>query len=220
MILFNILQSLILGLLTPLTAVCVLPLYPGFLSYLANQINEKDSKHQILKLGFLVSFGVISFMIILGLIFTTFLQKSLTNVIEVVSPIAFSVLILISLFLIFNINLGNFMPSFNLKNNSKNPKLNAYFYGFFFGAIILPCNPGFIAAFFTRSLLFISPIESMLNFLAFGIGIALPLLLLSLISISSSKLIISFLIKNKRKINLFSGIIMLFISLYYLIYVF
>ena len=43
MILSNVFTSFFLGLLTPLTAVCVLPLYPAFITYLSNQVNKKGS---------------------------------------------------------------------------------------------------------------------------------------------------------------------------------
>jgi len=36
--LLNLASSFVLGLLTPLTAVCVLPLYPGFLSFLSGKL--------------------------------------------------------------------------------------------------------------------------------------------------------------------------------------
>jgi cytochrome c-type biogenesis protein len=41
----NLGTSFFLGLITPLTAVCVLPLYPGFITYLANQLSpDKTTK--------------------------------------------------------------------------------------------------------------------------------------------------------------------------------
>ena len=40
----DFLTSFVLGLLTPLTAVCVLPLYPGFLAYLSNKLSGNESK--------------------------------------------------------------------------------------------------------------------------------------------------------------------------------
>lgn len=40
--------SFILGLLTPITALCVLPLYPGFLAYLSNQISGDEPKKKLL----------------------------------------------------------------------------------------------------------------------------------------------------------------------------
>jgi len=212
--------AFVLGLLTPLTAVCVLPLYPGFLSYLANKLvgNEQNKKLLIL-FGLIVTSGVIVFMFLLGLIFTTFLQLSLTKIIGIISPIAFGILIIISILLIFDIDIGRFLPRVRTPA-AKNPLFNAFVFGFFFGAIVIPCNPLFIAALFARSLTTMGFLTNILNFLAFGIGIGTPLLVFSIISSAASKSIISFLVKHKRKINLVSGIFMLIVSLYYLIFVF
>ena len=63
-------------------------------------------------------------------------------------------------------------------------------------------------------------IVNLLNFVMFGFGMGLPLLIFALISAGKSKVIINFLTKKKRIINLIAGIIMLVISLYYLIFVF
>lgn len=215
----NITTAFVFGVLTPLTAICVLPLFPGFLSYLSNQLGEKDDKHQILKLGILVSTGVISFMMILGLVFTTILQSSLTNVIGIVSPIAFGILGLISLMLMFNIELSRFFPNFQTPT-SKNPKFSAFLFGFFFGAIIIPCNPLFIAALFSRALTITSFTSNFFSFIAFGVGISMPLLVLSALSLANSKKVTRFFIKFKKPINIISGVIMFVISMYYLFFVF
>lgn len=221
MVFANFFNSFILGLLTPLTAVCVLPLYPGFLAYLANQfsVKEKGVEKRYAMFGLIITLGVILFMFILGLIFTTLLKLSLTNVIGIVSPIAFGILFFISLFLIFNFDFSKYLPKANVPI-VKNPVLNALMYGFFFGAIVIPCNPGFIAAFFARALLFDNFIFSIGNFLFFGFGLGFPLLLFSLISANWSSAIIHFLTRNKRRINFIAGVIMLIISVYYLAFVF
>ncbi|WP_135611854.1 cytochrome c biogenesis CcdA family protein [Methanococcoides sp. AM1] len=212
--------SFTLGLLTPLTAVCVLPLYPAFLAYLSNQLSgEEKNKRLPLIFGLVISAGVILFMSLLGLIFTTLLQVSLTNVIGIISPIAFGILFIISLLLIMDYDIGKFLPRTNIAGD-RNPLITAFLYGFFFGAIVVPCNPAFIAALFAKSLTSMGFFENFLNFVAFGIGISFPLLVFSAISTAKSKSIIRFLIKYKRKINLSAGIIMLVISVYYLIFVF
>jgi len=218
----NLIQSFLFGLATPLTAVCVLPLYPAFLAYLANQFSGKDqeaNRKNYAMFGFLITLGVIIFMLLIGLIFTTILQKSLTSVIGIVSPIAFGILGIISLLLIFNFDFSRIFPQTRAPT-SKRPIWNALLYGFFFGAIVIPCSPGFITVFFARALLVDQFFSSMLNFLAFGLGLGFPLLAFSLISVSWSQKIIAFATRNKRTINILSGIVMLGISLYYLIFVF
>ena len=212
-------SSFLLGVLTPTTAVCVLPLYPGFLSFMANQLGGSEDKKNIIKLGLIVVSGVVLFMLLLGLIFTTLLQSSLTKVVEVVSPIAFIILMIISILLIFNVDFARFMPHLNAPTDpKKGPKRNAFLFGFFFGAIVLPCNPGFIAAFFATAFTVSDFAVNMANFLAFGVGIGLPLFVLSVLSVAKGRVVIDFLIKYKRWINLAAGVIMLVLSLYFLVF--
>ena len=215
----DFISSFVLGLLTPLTALCVLPLFPGFLAYLSTQMGHKDNKRLLALFGVIVTSGVITFMLLLGLIFTTLLQKSLTTVIGIVSPIAFAILLVISMFLIFNINVGKFLPQIHAPL-TKNPLASAFVFGFFFGAIVIPCNPAFIATMFAKSLLIQNTIGNLINFLMFGLGMAAPLLLFSLVSLKASASIISFLTRYGRKINLIAGLLMFAIALYYLLFVF
>jgi cytochrome c-type biogenesis protein len=212
----NIAAAFFLGLLTPLTAVCVLPLYPGFLAYLSNQAGPK---RPIALFGIAVTLGVIAFMFILGLIFTTILQASLTNVIGVVSPIAFTILLFISILLILNIDISRFIPKAKAKVGGS-PFRNSFFYGFFFGAIVIPCNPLFIAALFAGSLSATGFAANMISFLSFGVGMAFPLLVFSLVSQTKSQAVIGFMVKHKNIINRGAGILMFVISLYYIIFVF
>lgn len=216
----ELISAFFLGLLTPLTALCVLPLYPGFLAYLSKQMTgERNDKKTLILSGIFVALGVIVFMFLLGIIFTTFLQVSLTNVINIVSPIAFALLGLISILLIFNVNFGKFFPKVHAPL-TKNPLLSAFVFGFFFGAIVVPCNPAFIAALFAQALATASGVTNMFAFLAFGVGISAPLLVFSLISTKASTSIIGWLGRHQRKINLIAGILMLLIAVYYLICVF
>ncbi len=212
--------AFVLGLLTPLGAVCVLPLYPGFLVYLTSQLSgKKPGRGTIIFFGVIITSGVILFMVVLGLIFTTVLQVSLTNVISIVSPVAFGILLVISLLLIFNVDVGKLFPRADAPT-VRNPWLSAFLFGFFFGAIVVPCNPLFIAALFTRTISAMGFLENILRFLFFGIGIGFPLLVLAGLSATATDTIIDFLTRHRRVINLIAGLIMLGISLYYLIFVF
>ena len=95
-----------------------------------------------------------------------------------------------------------------------------FLFGFFFGAIVVPCNPLFISALFTRNVLIMDFAANMVSFLSLGLGIAFPLLLFSAISSARTIQVMGFLSSNKRRINLISGVAMLAISLYYLVFVF
>lgn len=208
--------SFVLGLLTPLTAVCVLPLYPGFLAYLSQQATDNTP---VSFLGVAVTAGVVAFMFGVGLVFTTVLEVSLTRVIGIVSPIAFGVLALVSVLLLLNLDVGRSIPAIE-PPTTRYPVASAFSYGFFFGAIVIPCNPAFIAVFFARSFLFSNPIANVLQFLAFGVGIGFPLLALSVVSQRWSRRILRALTSHSGLINRGSGAIMLVVSLYYLFVVF
>ena len=162
-IIANFWLSFLAGLFAPLGAVCILPLYPGFLAYLAGKLSKKSSKKTIILLGVIVTLGVMLSMFIFGLIFTTFLQASLAKAIGVVSPIAFGILAVISFLLIINVNLGKFFPQTHAPV-LKNPFLSSLLFGLFFGAIVLPCNPASLIVLFAISTSTVSFFTNFLNF--------------------------------------------------------
>lgn len=209
--------SFALGLATPLTAVCVLPLYPGFLAYLSSQADEV--RLPIGGLAGLVAVGVLSFMLLLGLVFTTALQTSLTAVIGVVSPVAFGLLGAASLFLLADVELGRFLPSVE-PPQTRHPVASAFGYGFFFGAIVVPCNPGFIAVFFARAFLFTDPAASLAHFGAFGAGIGAPLVGLAAVSDRWQGRVLGALTRRRSLVNRATGAVMLSVAVYYLVVVF
>lgn len=212
-------SAFILGLLTPLTAACVLPLYPGFLSYLAGRFDNDAGRRTYALAGAAVVGGVLTFMLLVGLLFTTLFQVSLTGVVDVISPAAFALLGLIGIGLLLDIDAERIAPNVQPPSLGT-PTRDAYGFGFFFGAIVLPCNPGFIAAFFARSLLVQNPVTNIAGFLFFGLGIGAPLLAFSLVSMQWSNTVISTLTAYRTAINRIAGTIMVIVSLYYLVVVF
>lgn len=211
-------SSFVLGVLTPTTALCVLPLYPAFLARMARLAGrERGDRRMLAWTGVVVTAGVVSFMGLLGLVFTTLLQVSLQRVIGIVSPIAFAILTVVGVLLMtgtLEIHKKIRIPEL------KNPLVASYLYGFFFGAIVVPCNPAFIVAFLARTALVTDPVASVLNFLAFGFGIGAPLIVFSLVTRSASRRFVNFLVRWERLIAFIAGAVMTAVSLYYLIVVF
>jgi len=219
-LLADLAESFVLGVLTPLGAVCVLPLYPGFLAYLSRKLDRQtSSRRTILAIALAITAGVIAFMLLLGLLFTTILQISLTRVIGVVSPIAFGILLVVSVLLLFDVDFGRLLPRPKAPT-SRNPWLSALFYGFFFGAIVVPCNPLFLAVFFTRSVSILGFGANLLRFLAFGVGIAAPLVALAALSAAALTAVIGVLTRYRSIINRLAGGVMLGVSVHYLVFVF
>lgn len=210
--------SFVLGVLTPTTAVCVIPLYPAFLARMARLAgSDRGDRRTLAWTGLVVTAGVIAFMGVLGLVFTTLLQQSLQRVIGVVSPVAFAVLAVV----------GVLMMTGALEIHRKvrlpepgNPLLAGFAYGFFFGAVVVPCNPAFIAAFLARAALLADPVSSLANFFAFGLGIGTPLIAFSLVTRSASRAMVNLLVRWERAIAFVTGAVMTGVSLYYLVAVF
>jgi cytochrome c-type biogenesis protein len=215
-LLTEVTESFALGVLTPLTAACALPLYPGFVAYLASK--GEDGVSPTL-LGASVVAGVLTFMLGVGLVFSTLLQSSLTGVVQTVSPLAFVVLGVISIGLLLDVSLFERFPSIEPPGDRR-PVVAAFAYGAFFGAIVIPCNPGFFAYYFARALLFDSPTASILNAGAFGFGIGAPLLGLAVVSEARGRQLTRAIARHRTPINRVSGGIMLGVALYYLLVVF
>jgi len=215
-----IIEMFSLGVATPLTAACVIPLYPAFIAYLANASEDGGSDRSILLLGLLVVAGVISFMLSVGVVYTFILEETLTNAVERFSPVAFGLLTLIGLVMMIDPKGFSRLPTVE-PPHSRYPTASAFGYGFFFGAIVIPCNPGIIALFFARTpILFDTHLESMLGFLSFGLGIGAPLLGLAIVSEPFGKRITRTLAQYSDPINRAVGAILVGVSVYYLNYVF
>jgi cytochrome c-type biogenesis protein len=211
--------SFLAGVFTPLGAVCVLPLYPGFIAHLAGQLPGNPSRRTILLLGCLVAVGMVGSMLLTGFVFISILQFSLSDAIRILSPIAFILLVGISIFLIAGKDPGKYVPS-NCLPEIRSPILTAFVFGFFFGILALPCNPGPIIVLFALSVNSFSFMINLVNFILFGIGMALPLIFFSVITASRSDQVIHFFTENRRIIQRIAGILMLVIALYYLGYIF
>lgn len=108
------------------------------------------------------------------------------------------------------------LPSFE-PPQIRYPSATAFGDGFFFGAIIIPCNPGTIALFFARTpVLYDTHVESMLGFLAFGLGIGAPLLAVAVVSESFGRRLTGVLARYSNPINRAVGAVLLAVSVYYL----
>lgn len=211
-------EVFLIGLATPLTAACALPLYPGFVAYLSSQGGESPVPSAAL--AALVTAGVVSFMAAVGLVFSFLLEQSLTLVVEAVSPVAFGVLAVVSVALLLDLDFTHRIPTRD-PPQSRHPVVAAFAYGFFFGAIVLPCNPSLVALFFARApVLFDTPAASFAGFLSFGVGMGTPLLAFGVVSQSTGERATRWLARRSTAVNRVTGAVMLVVSAYYLLVVF
>ncbi|WP_323676715.1 cytochrome C biogenesis protein [Halorubellus sp. PRR65] len=236
-------EAFVVGALTPLTAACALPLYPGFLSYLARSDRtdagsasgatassttataadtgtDSDAGRSSFGLGVAVVAGVVALMGTVGLVFAYLLEASLTAVVEVVSPVAFAVLFVLGVALALDHDAVDRLPGLDPPETGS-AYGSAFAYGLFFGGIVLPCNPGFIALFFARTpILFDSPLAGFAGFLTFGLGMGAPLLAFAAVSEARGRVVTRALARNASLVNRVTGVVMIAVSAYYLLVVF
>ena len=209
--------SFLAGLYTPLGAMCVLPLYPGYLAFLAGR--TKDGGSSTATLGLAVTGGVLLAMFSFGLLFISILKISTGDVLEILGPAIYLVLAIMSIAMIAGFDISRFFPMISTPVG-RTPYITAILFGAFFGLVALPCNPGSIILLFAISATTADFIANFINFVLFGVGMASPLLFLSLLSLERSRTVIRFFTTRHLLINRIAGVLMLLVSLYYLVFVF
>jgi cytochrome c-type biogenesis protein len=211
--------AFVAGLLTPLGAVCVLPLYPGYISFLAGPGDSVRGMAGRLLLGLVTAAGILASMFLFGLVVVFLFSYPLSGALSVISPVAYAILGVIGVLLVFDL-LPDLkpVPAPRLATG-KMPFIGAFLFGLFFGILILPCNAAPIVVLLAISASASDMFSNLLNFVFFGMGMALPLIALSLLSAYQGKKGTAFLVRHRRGINLATGTLMLAVALYYFIFV-
>ena len=173
------LTSLTIGLLAT-TSPCVLPLYPGYLAYIAGSSSGTANRRIAGLLGFFVLLGVLVMMLLLGGVIAL-LSISIGRALSVVVPLADLTIIALGVMLLLNINVFKQLPQIRVPVVS-HPFANAFLYGLLYGPIALPCSGPLLVSIFALSFTAQEALGRLVVFLWFGLGFGLPLLLLSLIS--------------------------------------
>ncbi len=207
--------SFLAGMYTPVGSPCVLVLFPGYISFLAGRSETSRSGLSPLILGIAVAAGVIVSMLIGGLLFIVILQNVSREARGIITAALFVILLVLSLFLIFDIDFEAYTKTIPLPRPGKSLPA-AFLLGITFGIIILPCNAASIAVLLALAASASGFFEGLGSFLCFGTGITLPLITLAGLSQVRSRQAIDFLRSNHRAIRVISGMFMLVISLWYL----
>lgn len=181
---------------------CVLPLYPGFLAYLAASAEQLQNRRGIGLLGLFVLAGVLTMMLALGLLIFA-LRQAVGRVIVFVTPLAGLLIIVLGVLLLFDRNVFARIPQIRLPA-LRSPFASAYVYGLLYGPIAFPCSGPFLVTAFALSVDSAVP-----DFLAFGLGFGVPLLALSLLARTQQRRITQLLTRHSRAFNLIAGVILI-----------
>jgi cytochrome c-type biogenesis protein len=159
---------------------CVLPLYPGFLAYLAGNRGVLEQRRTARWLGVLTLTGVLTSMLVIGLLLALF-QVALGRALGVLLPLIYGVVIVMGVLLLLHLNPFARMPALRSPRLG-HPALSAYLYGLLYGPMTLPCSGPLVIGVFAASADTASAFNGVLFTLMFGLGFGLPLVLLPLLA--------------------------------------
>lgn len=185
MILAELLPAFSIGLLATLSP-CVLPLYPGFLSYLAANSARLQTGAGARYLGLFVLAGVLTTMLALGALIAA-LSVAVGRVLAFVTPAADVIVVALGAALLLGLNPFSRLPRLASPLGRDHPYLSAYAYGLLYGPIALPCSGALVVSIFSLSFTVTGFVNKLLFFLTFGLGFGLPLLAISLLAFSGQR---------------------------------
>jgi len=203
--------SLLLGLLTT-TSPCILPLYPGFLAYLSGQ---QEMGRQKYFLGLFVLAGVLTMMLALGGVIAL-LAVPVGSVLLYLLPLADLLIFLLGVLLILNFNPFKTLPQIQLPV-LRHPYSNAFVYGLLYGPIALPCSGPMVVSIFALSFTAREAFNQLWVFLWFGLGLGVPLLILSLLSGALQHQLTVLFARHSQIVNFIGGLLLIGVALYDLI---
>jgi cytochrome c-type biogenesis protein len=208
--------SFLAGIYASAGSPCVLVMYPGYLSFLAGRSDERSHLPWPLIFGFAVAGGVITGMLACGSLFILVLAVAGPAGRTAITFGSYILLIILALLLILGIDYSRGVKPVPLPR-SGHPFFAAFLLGLGFGIIILPCNAAPVAVLFTLASSASGFTTGLGSFLAFGLGITFPLLLLAAFSQARSRQVLGFLAGHRRAIQLAAGLVMLIIATIYLV---
>lgn len=211
----DLLVAFTAGLLAPLGAACVLPLYPGYLSFLAGQAGVIRSPPARMLLGVIAGAGILAAMAAFGVIVVLLLSLPLSRAVGIIAPAAYVLLGIIGILLIAGWSPGYPSAAPQIPA-TKRPFAGAFLFGLFFGVLILPCNVAPIAVLLALSTSAADLAANLLNFILFGAGMAAPLVLLSALSAYRGNEVATLLAAHVRLIHRITGVLMIGIAVFYL----
>ena len=207
------LEAFLLGNGAILGNVCMLPLYPGLLAFLAGRLDGQNDRRGARWLGVLVLAGILSLMVVLSLILWS-LRRSISTILPVLLPAVYGVVLVLGLLMIVGIN-----PFKRLSSAQtpllQNPYAAAYLYGVLLGPMTLPCTgPLVVSAFALGAGNAASLAEGLAYFLMFGLGFGWPLVLLPLIASAGQRRFTSWLAAHNGALARVSGALLVAIGLF------
>ena len=177
----QLLEAFVLGNGAILTNVCLLPLYPGLVAFLAGTAADGRARRTVPWLGVAVLAGILTLMTGIGLALHL-LQASFGPLLQVLLPAIYLAVIALGALMLAGIN--PFSRAASLRSPvTRHPLVTAFAYGLLLGPMTLPCTgPIVVSAFLLGAGSVAALADGLAYFVAFGLGFGWPLVLLPLVA--------------------------------------
>lgn len=201
----SLLSAFLLG-LGSAASPCLLPLYPGFISFLGARASGTERRSITAVLGLAVLAGVLTTMVTVGVLISL-LALPLSRLLPWLVPLIDGGLVVLGLVLIAGRN-----PFARLGATSApaigHPVGMAFAYGLFLGPLALPCAGPFLLALLAISIGVVDAVGRIVVFAAYGLGFGVPLVVLSLFAAASGGAIAAFVVGRHAAILRGAGLLM------------
>lgn len=191
---------------------CLLPLYPGFIAYLAANAGSLAGRRATGLLGLLVLAGVLTAMVVIGISLLA-ISAPVGQLGLYLVPIIDGFLIILGLLLLAGRNPFERLPGMRVPIVG-NPYGQAYLYGVLLGPLALPCAGPFLVALLALSVGFGDALARLGTFIVFGLGFGLPLVVLSLLAGARQRSVVGLVVAHHRAIEFAAGVVLILVALY------
>jgi cytochrome c-type biogenesis protein len=210
----TIAASFVLG-LGSAASPCLLPLYPGFIAYLAGSRSGSALAPGAALLGAAVLAGLLTTMGLVGVV-VSLLALPFAAVLRWSIPAVTVALIAIGLMLLAGRNPFERLASVRVPV-VKHPLAQAYLYGLLAGPVALPCAGPFLVALLAISLSVGDAVARAGSFLVYGLGFGLPLVVLAAVGAARGQVVARFLARHHLAVLRIAGAFLIVTALYQLV---
>ena len=190
---------------------CLLPLYPGFVAYLAANSRALEGRRGTGLLGLIVLAGVLTMMTLIAIVLVIVAVPT-SRLLAVATPVIDGLLVVLGVLLIAGRNPFERLPGATVPIVS-NPYGRAYLYGIFLGPIALPCAGPFLISLLGISLGVGDAAGRIGTFLLFGLGFGLPLVALSFLTGLRAQTVVRWIVLQHRRIEVVAGVLLVVVAI-------
>jgi cytochrome c-type biogenesis protein len=194
---------------------CLLPLYPGFIAYVAGTSVGSPRRRWAAFLGLAVLAGVLTTMVLVGVALTV-LALPFGDVLRWSIPVTTVILVALGITLLAGRNPFAGLATVRVPV-IRNPLAQAYIYGLMVGPIALPCAGPFLVALLAISIGFADGAARVGSFVVYGLGFGLPLVAIAVVGAARGKAVSRALARHHLAVLRAAGALVIVTALYELL---